>query len=165
MKKVNWASFFLFFAICFWPVALFVIVFTLGSLIVLTIPLDSNEALSYMEIFTLLLTPILPVALILISFRVFLSCKTWKARGWVVYGTWLVLSFYVLFFLLAALGGASMAVVEGVAGSTSTRYLEYTKAAFGSTLVSQILIIPWTLVSISILRRFRNFSEKITIGC
>ena len=52
-----------------------------------------------------------------------------------------------------------MAVVEGAAGSTLARHMMYAIEAFRSMFISQVLIIPSTLISVSILRHLKDFNN------
>lgn len=52
-----------------------------------------------------------------------------------------------------------MAVVEGVAGPTLVRYLQYGLYALIFTLLAHVLILPWTYMTILILKAInRRFS-------
>ena len=63
------------------------------------------------------------------------------------------LIFPVLFILSAGLGGASMAVADGVAGSALYRHIQYALMAGIGTLLSMAIVIPWSLLGMFIMDR------------
>jgi hypothetical protein len=102
----------------------------------------------------------MPIVLILLAHWLFNRHKTWRVRGWIVYGAWILILLLISFVFSAAIGGVSMAVVEGVAGSVLQRYLQYLQFAATLTLVGNVLIIPWTLFVIII---FKAMNKKFEL--
>lgn len=62
----------------------------------------------------------------------------------------------IIFVFIAAMGGASMAVVEGVAGSVLVRYTGYVLHTTYVLGYFQIFIIPWSCFSIFLLKKTAN---------
>jgi hypothetical protein len=163
-RRFNWVSFFIFSLVCFWPVAFYLAIgqgFILLS--VLSHPSGVGPGLSLFLLGILILL-ILPVAVVVGAYNVCSRLEGWKARGWTIYIGWVVVAFSASFVLSAAMGGMSMAVVEGVSGRVIDRYLLYARVTFLMTLISHIAIVPWTLLSVYILRRLEGKVFSVDAG-
>ena len=64
-----------------------------------------------------------------------------------------VFVFPIFFLMSAAIGGMSMAVVEGVAGNVMQRYSQYAIMGRFLTLFSMIVIIPWSILCVYLMNR------------
>jgi hypothetical protein len=142
----------------FWPAGLFV-AFPVSSIFLhLRIP-----GISFGYVIAAIIIMLFLLLSFMVAYWLFASQTTWKNRTWVIYATWLFMALIGSFVISAALGGASMAVVEGVAGSVITRYVQYAVSALVLTLLGNLLLVPWTFFVIFLLKvvnqRFRLWSD------
>ncbi len=82
----------------------------------------------------------------------FQRTKSWMAGSLVLYAVWFVLTFGIAWLVARMMGGASMAVVDGVADAVAMRRgaLEMAGAML---LFSQVIIVPWVLGAGWLLRK------------
>ncbi len=95
---------------------------------------------------------ILPSAIIIYCYRLCAKANNWRKRGWIIYSAWLVLAFGMSYLVSAALGGVSMAAVDGGTVQWNLE-LQYISFAVRLTLFSHLIFVPWILVSISLLKK------------
>jgi|694.fasta_scaffold00801_29 hypothetical protein len=95
----------------------------------------------------------LPLVWLGLAHRVFATCRTWKARTFVVYLAWLPLAFVALLPLAGAAGCLPEIAQGRLGGPACGRVGEslLTAAAYLTTW-AQILLVPWSIVSVAILR-------------
>ncbi len=140
----------------FWPVGLFLLFLVQGLLVNFVIMACGAAVFSWQFLIGGVLFTLLPLAIVTIAHR-FCSCAvSWKVRGFILYLSWSAIALMAGFVLAAGLGGVSMAVAEGVAGSLSSRYFEYAAYAVYIAAWSQVVYVPWTLLSILILKRMNR---------
>lgn len=144
----------LFAGVVFWPAILFFIFYAwaMADTSFVKYLLKTTGVINFKEVFIGYGTLFIQILVILVSY----SCcvrATWGKRCWVIYTTWIVLIMEMSFFMLAALGGASMAVVEGGAGPMLYRYMQYFDAVIIFTLFSNIILIPWVFISLFLLKK------------
>jgi hypothetical protein len=155
-------SFLTFNTISFWPVIIYlwigIMLYIENYKIQKYLPLESQTSIiSYIP--EALIFFLLPILAIMVSYSFFVKGITWRGRFISIYSVWALVFFLIGFILFAALGGVSMAVVEGVAGPTSVRYLQYGLYALIFTLLAHVLILPWSYLTILILKAInRRFS-------
>jgi hypothetical protein len=152
-------SFLIFNAISFWPVIFYLWIgsslFIRNYQIQKYLPLESQTPIiSYIP--EALIFFLLPILAILVCYAFFVKGNTWKGRFISIYSIWVLVFFLMGFILFAALGGVSMAVVEGVAGPVSVRYLQYGLYALIFTLLAHVLILPWTYLTTLILKAINS---------
>jgi hypothetical protein len=82
----------------------------------------------------------------------FRRTKSWLTGSLVLYGVWFVLAFGIAWLVARILGGASMAVVDGVADSGAVRRGTLEMAGV-LLLFAQVMIVPWVLGAGRVLRR------------
>jgi len=160
MKKSK--STLIFVAVSFWPI----IFYYLAALYLLIDSIRINRYLpskhqgsSLFCIFESFIYFIIPVIAIVIGHYFFNKQRTWKQRFKSIYGVWVVIFFLIGFAIFAAVGGTSMAAVEGITGPVLERYFRYGTYSLIFVLLAHVLIIPYTYVTISILKSVnRRFS-------
>jgi hypothetical protein len=130
----------------FWPVGLYLtgLVFVMR----LGVSLRDFSSIDGLASFVFL---VLPVVAVVGSHAIFQAQKSWRARTWVIYFTWCLIGFVCAFIVSASLGGASMAVVEGVA--SPFRFVQYAMFALPLLLLAHVLIVPYVFISVAVLRR------------
>lgn len=96
---------------------------------------------------------LLPLVWLGLAHLVFATCRTWKARTIVVYLAWLPLAFLALLPLAGAAGCLPEVAQGRFGGPACGRVGEslLTAAAYLATW-AQILLVPWSIVSVAILR-------------
>ena len=156
-RRFSWGSFFVFWLVCFWPIGFYIFAIGQGLILLPVIARESDLDMSYSQFFfDVLIFLVLPVAVVVIAYHISVRLESWKRRWLTIYMSWVVLVFIVGFAASAAIGGVSMAAVEGVAGTVFERYLSYAGFAVQITMVSHIAIIPWSIISLIILRRLEG---------
>jgi hypothetical protein len=85
------------------------------------------------------------VTLVAVSYYLFIKTERFFYRILILDFTHTLFLAPIIFVIVVALGGASQAVVEGVAGTILFRYTQYAIATMFVLLFAQILIIPWSL--------------------
>ncbi|MFA5118996.1 MAG: hypothetical protein WC695_09160 [Candidatus Omnitrophota bacterium] len=145
ISQLNIAGLWIFSTVVFWPVLLFLCLWGVGMFFGLFM---SPHLLR--DLIEISLVCALPVIAIILSYR---ACQNagWKKRGWIIYGTWVLLALEICFLLMAALGGVSQAVVEGVA--SQNRFLQYLTHAFMMIIIGQVILVPWVFVSVFFLKK------------
>ncbi len=94
----------------------------------------------------------LPAGIIVYCYRLCARIKSWVQRGLVIYASWVFIAYEMSFLAASALGGIARRDARG--GDPFTIFLQYASYAFGLLLWAQILIIPWILISIRVLKKF-----------
>jgi len=101
-----------------------------------------------------MLMAVLLIPLSLVYFCYYLCTKTgsWLKRGVIIYLFWLILGFMSAYLVSAAIAGSSMAVAEGSAKGWN---LFVQEAGFAGILLlfTQILIIPWVIISVMVMKK------------
>jgi len=140
--------------VAYWPALLFVVFWAIGALLNFSIGLTTKIRFShpYKDLFEESLFLVIPILLMGASYKCCIYAS-WKKRALVIYATWLLLIWEIGFLLFAAMGGMSMAVVEGVAGPASVRYVQYLYMALRFTFFSNIILLPGVLIAIFFLRK------------
>ncbi len=77
-----------------------------------------------------------------------------------MYAGWFILSVPIIFIGLNAIGGVSMAVVEGVAGTYLERLPQYLVLTLWLFLLEHILFVPWIFVVDIILQKVEKGQGK-----
>lgn len=144
----------IFFTVVFWPVGVYVAFVSPALMRQLDRPVMALQAALFL---------VVPIVVIVLSYFPFSSQKEWKRRGWVIYGSWFLVGFLMAYAFSAALGGVSMAVVEGVASPTG--YLQNAGAAVLLLGMAHIAIVPWVFIALftlkAINRRFHLWSDVV----
>ena len=128
----------------FWPVGFY----AAGVVFLISHESPARNLVSFLEGLAFL---VLPVAAVGGSHAIFRAQKSWRARTWVVYGTWCFIAFLCAYIVSASFGGVSMAVVEGVA--SAFRFVQYAVFALPLLLLAHIVIVPYVIFTIAVLRR------------
>ena len=144
----------IFFTVVFWPVGVYLAFVTPALMPYLDRPVIALQAALFL---------VVPMVVVVWSYFSFSSQKEWKRRGWVIYGSWFLVGFLMAYAFSAALGGVSMAAVEGVA--SPTRVLQDAGAAVVLLAVAHIAIVPWVFIALftlkAINRRFDLWSDGV----
>jgi hypothetical protein len=164
-KLRPYLSFFVVSLVCFWPVFLWLTAF--GFIILpheltmmrLSSPYRIRESTGQFLAY-LFGAWLFPIPVLWITHTHFIRADSWKRRGWILYGGWLAFVLPVFFLLVAALGGASMAVADAGNAGSSLRYLIYAGCTLYATLWSHLFIGPWIFISIVIFK-WANLRLKI----
>jgi hypothetical protein len=95
---------------------------------------------------------LLPITVIIFCYRLCAKTNSWMKRGWIIYAAWVILAFGMSYLVSSALCGMSQAAVEGV---TSGWHLELQSISMAAVLLlfSQLFIVPWVLIVISLLKK------------
>ena len=143
-----------FFTVVFWPVGVYLVFVSPTLMPYLDRPVMALQAALFL---------LVPIVVVVLSYFSFSAQKEWKRRGWVIYGSWFLVGFLMAYAFSAALGGASMAVLEGVA--SPTRFLQHAGAAVLLLAVAHIAIVPWVFIALftlkAINRRFHLWPDVV----
>ena len=143
----------------FWPVAIYLLVWGLGLLLNVAISAASRDATSASSAGFFIygvLSWIAPILFVLAGHELFSRAASWRRRGYVLYATWLVIALVMAFVFSAAIGGVSMAAVEGGAGSARSRRSLYGGSAILIVAWAHAVIVPWVLASLFLLKRINQ---------
>ena len=82
-----------------------------------------------------------PIPLLLIAFFADRVSKSIWVRGLIIYFVWFIVSLIIYFVFLSMIGGISMAVAEGVAGSFWQRMADYFTGSMRGVLFTKPIVI------------------------
>jgi len=141
--------------ICYGPLLFFLAAFVPG--VFLTAFLGPEG-----KLFILLgiLAIVYPAFIIRVSYPHCLKSASWLNVGLKLYMYWLLLLAPLVFLLLNALGGVSMAVVDGVAGTYEDRLPMYMAHTAVMILVAHVILVPWLFVSVFFVRRSTRMRRR-----
>ena len=141
----------------FWPVAIYLLVWGQGLLLNVAISAASRDTTSSAGFFIYgVLSWTAPILFVLAGHELFSRTASWRRRGYVLYATWLVIVLVMAFVFSAAIGGVSMAAVEGGAGSARSRRPLYVGSAILIAAWAHAVIVPWVLASLFLLKRINQ---------
>jgi NAD/NADP transhydrogenase beta subunit len=146
-------GFMIFAGVVFWPVLVPMALFLSGVPLTLLIAFsDKTSGIRIQDLAEILFFALTPLYILLVSYRQCVKA-TWKQRWWIIYFTWMSSNVLLGFILCAAVGGASMAVVDGVAGHVLKRYAGYMIGALEFAVCSNVFVIPWVFFSVYCLKK------------
>lgn len=124
----------------FSPIILPLLVLIPGSILNITMALSMNEAM-WPSILLLLVVTVLPLILIVCLYFLSLKFYSFRQRLVINYVAWLLLGSGAIYLCMSALGGVSMAAVEGVVSPNEFR-VQVLAATSVVLLYSHIIILP-----------------------
>ena len=131
--------------------------FIINVIIILIDSSGVGELIKVIEFSAVLIVAVFLIIFIAkIIYGIFLNSKN---RFWSVFSIYAVVlsySFVFAFFVVAGLGGMSMAVVENGSASVIERYLVYLAESLKTLLPLHFLIVPWVSISFFWLRRINR---------
>jgi len=151
MQKNIWQKV-LFFGLVFGPLYPLCLAYLSGLGISMICAADMNQTVTTELLVGAGLLIIFPLV-IYTSYRRYYQARNRLGRIFVLYAGWFFLSTPIIFLGLNAIGGISVAMQEGAAGSYLSRLPSYLLSTLGLFLIGNILIIPWILVMDLILQR------------
>ncbi|MDD4182856.1 MAG: hypothetical protein PHT53_03440 [Candidatus Omnitrophica bacterium] len=98
---------------------------------------------------------LIPLGLIYLCYYLCTKLSSWLKRCIIIYLFWLILGFMAAYLVSASLAGTSMAVAEGVTRRWDL-FLQEIGFAGILLLFTQILIIPWVIISVIIMKRKKS---------
>ena len=137
-------------ALNFLPVAIGVVLFL--PLLVINIFVSTETEWKLVCFILIFIIILIPLGSAYLCYRLCSRYKSWVSRCIIIYSTWLVLAFMSGYVISASLGGASMAVVDGVVERGDMIWQEMVHSGW-ILLMIQIFIIPWTCISVLIINR------------
>ncbi|MCK9573143.1 MAG: hypothetical protein M0R20_01915 [Candidatus Omnitrophica bacterium] len=147
---MKFKHFIVFLLLNFWPILFGIgILATLFLLNVLIAQLPKDRLFCLLMFFAVFL---IPFGLIYLCYCLCAKLTSWFKKGIVIYLFWLTLGFMGTYLAAASIAGASMAVADGVAKGRDLLFQEINFAGM-LLLFAQILIIPWVIISIIIMKK------------
>lgn len=107
---------------------------------------------------------LLPVILTAFAYKISKKSQSQLHHKLIIFTVLSILLFVVAFLINAGLGGASQAVVEGVAGPAWKRYITYLVLACAATLMLSPLSLLFSLVGDYRLRHYSNKKANIVFN-
>ena len=150
---MKFKNFIFFLLLNFWPI-LFSIGF-LAPLFLLNVLIADQmkqKLFCFLMFFAVFL---IPFGLIYLCYYLCAKLASWFEKGIVIYLCWLILGFMNTYTIAAAVAGVSMAVVDGVTKGWNL-FLQEIGFAGILLLFAQILIIPWIIISVVIMKRKKS---------
>lgn len=99
---------------------------------------------------------LIPVGLVYLCYYFCAKAASWAKKGVIIYSFWLVLGFVNAYLVSAAIAGTSMAVAEGITSGFNL-FLQEISFAGILLLFTQVLIIPWVVISVMIMKKKESF--------
>lgn len=147
MKLKNFIFFLL---LNFWPIVCGMGIFAPLFLLVVLIADKTKDRLFFLAMF--LAVFLIPLGLVYLCYYLCTKSASWLKKGFIIYLFWLILGFMSAYLVSASLAGTSMAVAEGLTKGWNL-FLQEIGFAGIILLFTQILIIPWVIISVIVMKR------------
>ncbi|MDD4954587.1 MAG: hypothetical protein PHP17_00910 [Candidatus Omnitrophica bacterium] len=151
---MKFKSFIVFLLLNFWPTICCFAVFSMFFLLALFLSVPIKDRLFNLIMF--LVVFLIPAGLIYLCYYLCVKANSWAKKGVIVYSFWLILGFLNAYLVSAAIAGTSMAVAEGITGGWNL-FLQEISFAGILLLFTQVLIIPWVVISVMIMKKKESF--------
>ena len=135
----------LFSALNFGPLILVSIIISIPYI---SVVFHSPNILRDLELPVCCITPVLIGSLL--SFRLFSRTKNWSVRGWIIYGSWLIMGGY-LAGLISYIGLDSTMGYEYLGRADKIKY--FVRETGLTLLVAHLFIIPWVFFCFKRMKR------------
>jgi len=137
----------------FWPIVCAMGIFAPLFLLVVLIADKMKDRLFSLAMF--LAVFLIPLGLIYLCYYLCAKLSSWPKKGIIIYLFWLILGLMSAYLVSVSLAGTSMAVAEGVTGGWNL-FLQEIGFAGILLLFTQILIIPWVIISVIVMKRKKS---------